>query len=87
VQREQAAAGLTTIHKAKGLEWASVFVPSPTTNRFPSSRTGWPRDWLVPRHPFKASPTGGRGLVTAPLAVLRNLRVTPRLAHGKESAT
>jgi DNA helicase II / ATP-dependent DNA helicase PcrA len=39
------AAGLTTIHKAKGLEWAAVFVPSLTTSRFPSSRTGRPRDW------------------------------------------
>jgi hypothetical protein len=27
-----------------------VFVPSLTTSRFPSSRTGRPRDWLVPRH-------------------------------------
>jgi hypothetical protein len=26
-----------------------VFVPSLTRNRFPSSRTGKPRDWLVPR--------------------------------------
>jgi DNA helicase-2/ATP-dependent DNA helicase PcrA len=46
------AVDLTTIHKAKGLEWAAVFVPSLTTNRFPSSRTGKARDWLVPRHLF-----------------------------------
>jgi DNA helicase II / ATP-dependent DNA helicase PcrA len=46
------AVDLTTIHKAKGLEWAAVFVPSLTTSRFPSSRTGRPRDWLVPRHLF-----------------------------------
>jgi DNA helicase II / ATP-dependent DNA helicase PcrA len=42
------AVDLTTIHKAKGLEWAAVFVPSLTKKRFPSSRTGQPRDWLVP---------------------------------------
>jgi DNA helicase II / ATP-dependent DNA helicase PcrA len=29
-----------------------VFAPSLTTSRFPSSRTGRPRDWLVPRHLF-----------------------------------
>jgi DNA helicase II / ATP-dependent DNA helicase PcrA len=29
-----------------------VFVPSLTTSRFPSSQTGRPRDWLVPRHLF-----------------------------------
>jgi DNA helicase II / ATP-dependent DNA helicase PcrA len=46
------AVDLTTIHKAKGLEWDAVFVPSLTTNRFPSSRTGRRRDWLVPRHLF-----------------------------------
>ncbi len=46
------AVDLTTIHKAKGLEWSAVFVPSLTKKRFPSSRTGQPRDWLVPRHLF-----------------------------------
>jgi DNA helicase II / ATP-dependent DNA helicase PcrA len=46
------AVDLTTIHKAKGLEWDAVFVPSLTTSRFPSSRTGRPREWLVPRHLF-----------------------------------
>jgi DNA helicase-2/ATP-dependent DNA helicase PcrA len=46
------AVDLTTIHKAKGLEWAAVFVPSLTTMRFPSPRTGRPRDWLVPRDLF-----------------------------------
>jgi DNA helicase-2/ATP-dependent DNA helicase PcrA len=46
------AVDLTTIHKAKGLEWDAVFVPSLTTSRFPSSQTGRPRDWLVPRHLF-----------------------------------
>jgi DNA helicase-2/ATP-dependent DNA helicase PcrA len=46
------AVDLTTIHKAKGLEWDAVFVPSLITSRFPSSRTGRPRDWLVARHLF-----------------------------------
>ena len=46
------AVDLTTIHKAKGLEWAAVFVPSLTTNHFPAARTGRPREWLVPRHLF-----------------------------------
>jgi DNA helicase II / ATP-dependent DNA helicase PcrA len=49
------AVDLTTIHKAKGLEWAAVFVPSLTKNRFPSSRTGKPRDWLIPQHLFSAA--------------------------------
>jgi DNA helicase II / ATP-dependent DNA helicase PcrA len=46
------AVDLTTVHKAKGLEWRVVFVPSLTRNRFPSSRTGRAQDWLVPRHLF-----------------------------------
>jgi DNA helicase II / ATP-dependent DNA helicase PcrA len=46
------AVDLTTVHKAKGLEWRVVFVPSLTKNRFPSSRTGRPQEWLVPRYLF-----------------------------------
>ena len=46
------AVDLTTVHKAKGLEWRVVFVPSLTKSRFPSSRTGRLQDWLVPRHLF-----------------------------------
>jgi DNA helicase-2/ATP-dependent DNA helicase PcrA len=46
------AVDLTTVHKAKGLEWRVVFVPSLTKSRFPSSRTGRSQDWLVPRHLF-----------------------------------
>ncbi len=46
------AVTLTTVHRAKGLEWPIVFVPSLTTNRFPSSRTGKARTWFVPRHLF-----------------------------------
>ena len=45
---------LTTVHRAKGLEWPVVFVPSLTNRRFPSSRTGSQQDWLVPRDMFQA---------------------------------
>lgn len=47
------AVDLTTVHKAKGLEWRAVFVPSLTKQRFPSSKTGQARkDWLVPLELF-----------------------------------
>ena len=49
------AVDLTTVHRAKGLEWPAVFVPSVTAKRFPSSRAGEVQDWLVPRHHFGAS--------------------------------
>ncbi|MGH3278326.1 MAG: ATP-dependent helicase [Trebonia sp.] len=49
------AVDLTTVHKAKGLEWRVVFVPSMTKNRFPSSKTGRPGKWLVPPHLFTPS--------------------------------
>lgn len=43
---------LSTVHGAKGLEWPIVFLPSLTDGRFPSSRSGRTRDWLVPREMF-----------------------------------
>jgi DNA helicase-2/ATP-dependent DNA helicase PcrA len=46
---------LTTVHRAKGLEWPVVFIPSMTDGRFPSSRTGTVGDWLVPRDRFAAA--------------------------------
>jgi DNA helicase II / ATP-dependent DNA helicase PcrA len=49
------AVDLTTVHKAKGLEWPVVFVPSVTANRFPTSRVGRVEDWLVPRDRFPAA--------------------------------
>jgi len=49
------AVDLTTVHRAKGLEWPAVFVPSMTAKRFPSSRTGETQEWLVPRERFNAS--------------------------------
>jgi DNA helicase II / ATP-dependent DNA helicase PcrA len=49
------AVDLTTVHRAKGLEWPIVFLPSLTANRFPSSKTGRAQSWLVPRTAFSAS--------------------------------
>jgi DNA helicase-2/ATP-dependent DNA helicase PcrA len=49
------AVDLTTVHRAKGLEWPVVFVPSMTANRFPSSKTGRIKNWLVPRKRFNAA--------------------------------
>jgi DNA helicase-2/ATP-dependent DNA helicase PcrA len=49
------AVDLTTVHRAKGLEWPAVFVPSVTANRFPTTRTGEPQSWLVPRDAFNAT--------------------------------
>lgn len=49
------AVDVTTVHRAKGLEWPVVFVPSLTANRFPSLRTGQEQDWLIPRTLFDAA--------------------------------
>jgi DNA helicase-2/ATP-dependent DNA helicase PcrA len=49
------AIDLTTVHRAKGLEWPAVFVPAVTAKRFPSSRSGQIQDWLVPRPMFDAT--------------------------------
>jgi ATP-dependent DNA helicase UvrD/PcrA len=48
------AVDLTTVHRAKGLEWPFVFIPSMTARRFPTTRTGQSQDWLVPRELFAA---------------------------------
>lgn len=48
------AVDLTTVHRAKGLEWPVVFVPSMTARRFPSSKTGQQQSWPVPRELFGA---------------------------------
>lgn len=50
----QTGVDLTTVHRAKGLEWPVVFVPSLTNRRFPSDKTGRPQEWLVPRKMFAA---------------------------------
>ena len=49
------AVDLTTVHRAKGLEWPVVFVPSVTSGRFPSTKTGRPQNWLIPRERFPAA--------------------------------
>ena len=46
------AVHLTTVHKAKGLEWPVVFVPCVSAKRFPSSKTGKRQMWLVPEDLF-----------------------------------
>lgn len=49
------AVDLTTLHRAKGLEWPVVFVPSLTANRFPTTKAGQRQPWLVSREMFAAS--------------------------------
>ncbi len=46
------AVNILTIHQAKGLEWPVVFLPALTSRRFPSSRAGRQRDWLLPEDVF-----------------------------------
>ncbi len=48
------AVRLSTIHQAKGLEWPVVFVPALIDGKFPSSRTGEVKNWLIPRELFPA---------------------------------
>jgi DNA helicase II / ATP-dependent DNA helicase PcrA len=46
------AVSVLTIHQAKGLEWPVVFLPSLTSRRFPSSKSGQQREWLLPEDIF-----------------------------------
>ena len=46
------AVDILTVHQAKGLEWPIVFLPSLTDGRFPSSRAGRAREWLLPDDVF-----------------------------------
>lgn len=46
------AVAIVTVHQAKGLEWPVVFMPSLTSRRFPSSRAGRDRDWVLPESVF-----------------------------------
>jgi DNA helicase-2/ATP-dependent DNA helicase PcrA len=48
------AVQLTTIHQAKGLEWPIVFMPSLTSNRFPSKNTGKSKKFMIGRDLFNA---------------------------------
>lgn len=49
------AVDITTIHRAKGLEWPAVLVPSLTKGRFPSKFAGKAQDWPIPRSLFDAN--------------------------------
>ncbi|MBO3842909.1 MAG: ATP-dependent helicase, partial [Candidatus Brockarchaeota archaeon] len=46
------AVQIMTVHQAKGLEWPVVFIPCLVDRRFPSSQTGTPQEWFVPRSMF-----------------------------------
>ena len=41
------AVTISTVHQAKGLEWPIVFIPCLTSSRFPSSKTGTKKNWLI----------------------------------------
>lgn len=41
------AVSIMTIHQAKGLEWPTVFLPSMVSMRFPSSRAGRAKEWMI----------------------------------------
>ena len=45
---------ITTIHQAKGLEWAVVFIPALVHGRFPSSHMNEQKKWLISRTLFPA---------------------------------
>jgi len=45
---EPDAVAIMTVHGAKGLEWPVVFLPSLQDRRFPSSRAGRDRSWILP---------------------------------------
>jgi DNA helicase-2/ATP-dependent DNA helicase PcrA len=48
------AVRLSTVHQAKELEWPVVFVPALIDGKFPSSRIGEVKNWLIPRELFPA---------------------------------
>jgi DNA helicase-2/ATP-dependent DNA helicase PcrA len=50
--KEADAVALTTVHQSKGLEWPVVFVSSLISRRFPSSKCGQRREWLIHRGIF-----------------------------------
>lgn len=49
------AVDVMTVHQAKGLEWPIVFIPSLTSTRFPSSKTGKKQHWLLSENVFPES--------------------------------
>jgi len=88
------AVDLTTVHRAKGLEWPVVYIPSMTANRFPTMRVGEAQDWLVPRtmfaaHRYEGSDADERRLFYVALtrardwvSVSRHERVTTRAVRA-----
>lgn len=46
------AVQIMTVHQAKGLEWPLVFLPAVVAVRFPPSRVGSRKRWLIPRESF-----------------------------------
>jgi DNA helicase-2/ATP-dependent DNA helicase PcrA len=54
------AVSVMTIHQAKGLEFPIVFVPCLVAMRFPSSKSGRKKNWLVPVDLFDRSRYEGR---------------------------
>ena len=46
------AVAISTVHQAKGLEWPIVFIPCLASSRFPSSRTGTRKTWLINKELF-----------------------------------
>lgn len=46
------AVQIMTMHQSKGLEWDLVFLPAIVQGRFPSSRVGFHKTWLVPTELF-----------------------------------
>lgn len=44
---------ISTVHQAKGLEWPIVFIPCLSSSRFPSSKRGTKKNWLIDEDLFK----------------------------------
>ena len=75
------AVDLTTVHRAKGLEWPAVFVPSVTASRFPTTRTGEAQDVARAARPVPRRPVRGQRRGRA-AAVLRRADPGAGLAVG-----
>lgn len=54
------AVNVMTIHQAKGLEFPVVFLPSLVARRFPSSKMGQPKSWIIPMELFDRKRYEGR---------------------------
>ena len=54
------AVNVMTIHQAKGLEFPVVFLPSLVARRFPSSKMGQLKDWVIPVTMFDRKRYEGR---------------------------